>query len=129
MTRGVFVERRRFPRQGVGGTSIKATLLLPANSLLKEDFSSVVEIDAKPINISQGGICVSLGMDAVWLMTSSDHHSKKELEIVLEHGGKSESLKSCVVRADADHNILGLEFQTPLQYLSPLLVPQEMDHV
>ena len=110
-------ERRRFLRHNVQDIPLRAVLILTGGSLLNQDLSSVIEIDARPINMSQGGICLSLVFDATWNMISTS----KELEISLQNGAKSYSLKGKIVRTVQKDRLLGLEFTSPLLETSSLI--------
>lgn len=109
---------------------LKATLLLSGASLLKEEVSTSIEIQARPINLSRSGICLTLGVDADWVTISP----KKKINLILEGGLEKKSLTGRVVHHDqgADsiqqRQVLGLEFIPPLDDLARFLVPHELQH-
>lgn len=116
------MERRRFPRQDVRETVLKATLVLTGGSLLDSNSFSTVEIEAHPIDLSRGGMCVTLGLDAHWTTISRE----KEIDLVLASGGECEPLKVRVVWLEKGDQILGLEFKAPLQDAARFLLPAEL---
>ena len=116
------MERRRFPRQDVRGTALRATLVLTGGSLLDNNSSRTVEIDAHPFDLSRGGMCVSLGLVAHWTTISRE----KEIDLVLASGGERKPLKARVVWLEKGDQILGLEFRTPLQDAARFLLPAEL---
>jgi hypothetical protein len=116
------LERRKFSRQDVQGIPLKATLVLSGGSLLRKDSHSAIEIDAQPINLSQAGICLRLGLDAAWVTFSH----KKEVDLLLERGPERQPLKGKVVHYEEDHQVIGLEFIAPLSDLSRFLLPEEL---
>jgi hypothetical protein len=111
------VERRKFPRQNVRGTSLKATLVLTGGSLLKTESYSAVEIDAHPIDLSEGGI--RLFLDAHWATFSP----QKEVDLFLVNSDERKPVKATVVRYLEDVRELSLEFQDPLDVSRYLLRP------
>jgi len=113
------VERRKFPRQDVRGTPLKATLVLTGESLLKTESYSAVEIDAHPIDLSEGGIRLCLDLDAHWATFSP----QKEIDLFLVSGEGRKPVKATVVRYLEDIHELGLEFQDPLDVSQYFLQP------
>lgn len=118
------MERRKFPRQDVRGSTLRATLVLAGGSLLNSRSFSTVEIDAHPLDLSQGGMCVSLGLDAHWSTISRE----KEIDLFLGKGEEREPLKAKVVRLEKGDQVLGLEFKTPLHDMARFLLPAELLH-
>ena len=116
------MERRRFPRQDVRGTVLKATLVLTGGSLLDGNSSSTIEIDTHPIDLGRGGMRVALGLVAHWTTLSRE----KEIGLVLANGKDSEPLQARVVRLEDGNQVLGLEFKTPLQDTARFLLPAEL---
>jgi hypothetical protein len=114
------VERRKFPRQDVRGTPLKATLVLSGGSLLNRNSFNAVEIETHPIDLSRGGMSLSLGLDTVWATFSPE----REVDLHLDCGGDSGShVRARVVRIEAGDQVLGLEFVSPLEDESPFLQP------
>lgn len=116
------MEKRRFPRQDVRGTVLKATLVLAGGSLLDSSLFSAVEIDARPTDLSQGGVCVTLGLDAHWATISRE----REIDFILTNGLVSEHLKTRVAWLKEGGQTLGLEFKTPLHDAARFLLPAEL---
>jgi PilZ domain-containing protein len=115
------VERRKFPRQDVRGTPIRATLVLTGGSLLNKDSLNAVEIETHPIDLSRGGMSVLLGLDSVWATLSPE----REVELHINRTGEPQSrIRARVVRVEAGDHVLGLEFEAPLETASPLLTLQ-----
>lgn len=114
------MERRKFPRQDVRGAPLKATLVLTGGSLLSNSAHSV-EIETYPINLSRGGMSVSLGFSAVWATISPD----REVDLCLGRDGVAESrIRAKIVRVQPWDHVLGLEFASPLENASPFLEPE-----
>lgn len=112
------MERRKFPRQDVRGTPLRATLVLTGGSLLNKDSFNAVEIETHPIDLSRGGMSVLLGLDSVWATFSPERH----VELHLNQTGKPHSrISARVVRVEAGEQVLGLEFESPLEDASPFL--------
>lgn len=104
------MERRKFPRQDVRGIPLKVTLVLIGGSLLNRASTSAVEIDAQPIDLSEGGIRLSLGLKAHWATFSP----QKEIDLFLVSAkGRRMPLKATVIRFLEDVHELGLKFQDP----------------
>ena len=116
------MERRRFPRQDVRGTPLKATLILAGGSLLKRGLPTAIEINAEPVNLSRSGVCISLGLDTTW----ETFLMKKEVQLLLERGKESRSLRGRIVHLKDENRTLGLEFDAPLPDFSHLLLPEEL---
>lgn len=115
------MERRKFPRRDVRGTPLKATLVLTGGSLLNKNSFNAVEIETHPIDLSQGGMSLSLGLDSVWATFSP----MREVELYLDRGGLRESrIRARVVHVQAGDHVLGLEFVSPLGEESPFLEAQ-----
>lgn len=111
------MEKRRFPRHDVQKVPLKATLVLRGGSLLKADSPSAIEITTQPIDLSRGGISVSLQFDALWEALSTT----KDLDLMMERDGHEIPIRSHVARHVREKNLLALEFETPLQELSAYL--------
>jgi hypothetical protein len=107
---GGCVERRKFPRQDVRGSPLKATLVLTGGSLLNSATHNAVEIDAHPLDLSQGGIRLSLGLKAHWATFSP----QREIDLFLVGDeGRRKPFKATVIRfLEQDHE-LSLEFRNP----------------
>lgn len=116
------MERRRFPRQDVRGTPLKAMLILSGGSLLNKDSVNQVEIDAHAIDLSLGGVRLSLDFDAMWTTISP----QKDVELFLERDGKMTPVKAKVVHVETEERQLGLEFIHPLDNMSGYLLPHEL---
>lgn len=111
------MERRRFPRQDIRQLPLKATIVISGESLLKEDTPRSVEIDAKPVNISQSGICLSLRFDGRWNTLLPD----KEIELFLQRGRVKQSLKGKIVHILEGGQMLGLQFCHTLNNMDHLV--------
>jgi hypothetical protein len=112
------VERRKFPRQDVRGTPLRATLVLTGGSLLKKDSFNAVEIETHPLDLSRGGMSVAIGLDSVWATFSPE----RQVELHLNQYGEPHSrITARVVRVEAGDHVLGLEFEAPLEDASPFL--------
>lgn len=116
------MEKRKFPRQDVRGTPLKAVLILSGGSLLNEECVSQVEIDAHAIDLSRGGMRVGLDFDAMWTTISPMH----SVDLFLERDGRVISLKAKVVHVEESEHELGLEFLHPLESMSGYLMPHEL---
>jgi hypothetical protein len=105
----------------VRGTPFKATLVLTGGSLLNKDSFRAMEIEIHPIDLSRGGMSLTLGLDSVWATFSPE----REVDLYLDRGGERESrLRARVVHVQAGDHVLGLEFVAPLEDASPFLQPQ-----
>lgn len=118
-----FVERRRHPRQPIaGGSPLEAKVILSGGSLIQSSSPRSIEIGAKPIDVSQGGICLSLTLDVPWeTLTPS-----KEVSLMLTLGQESWLLPATVVRHEKKDRTLGLQFAEALPSLAPFLTPLEL---
>ena len=117
------MERRKYLRQELNSEGgLKARIVLTGESLLRKSQLQIIEIGAAPVNISQGGICISLPFSAPWEPIAN----QKEIELVLEKETEKRELKGKVVRAVGGHQTLGVEFSTPISDLSPFLIPREL---
>ena len=105
-------DRRKYPRQDVQDLSLRATVILAGMSLLNQSLDNSVEITMKPVNVSRGGICLSMEIEATW-DTMSLH---KEVGFILEkaEGSQPSLLRGRVVRMDYEHQLMGLEFPHPV---------------
>ena len=119
---GGYVERRRFPRRDLRGTPIQARLVLTGNSLLKRDASHSIEIDARPVNLSRGGVGLTLEVDATWAAIAPE----KEVSLLLEASGSRAPFRGKVVRYEGESRLMGLEFDRPLSEISRFLIPVEL---
>ncbi len=105
------MERRKFPRQDVRGIPFKAIVVLTGGSLLNKESHSAVEIDAHPIDLSQGGIRLSLGLKAHWATFTP----QREVDLFLvSDEGRRMPFKATVVRFLKDVHELGLKFRDPV---------------
>lgn len=111
------MERRRFPRRNVSGLALKATIVISGESLLAERTPKFVEIDAKPVNISRSGICLSMNLGTPWDTFSPD----KELDLFLQRGKTKQALKGKIVHILEGGHIIGLEFCHTLNDMDLLL--------
>ena len=94
---------------------LKATVVLNGGSLLHSQACSDVEFDAHPIDLSQGGIRLSLGLQAHWATFSPQREI--ELFLVNDEGGRI-PFRATVVRFLKDSQELSLQFQEPLGHIS-----------
>lgn len=99
--------------------SVRATIVMTGGSLLSVRNETAIELEGKLINISQGGLCLTLDYDANWDILSSS----KELEIHLSNGDQRCSTVGRVTHYGTDRSILGIKFHKPLTDLDTLLNP------
>ncbi len=117
------MEKRRHLRQSIpGGSPLTAKLILSGGSLLELTALRTIEIGAKPLNISQGGICLTLLLDVPWETLAP----KKEVSLLLSQGDQAWLLPAIVVRQGENHRTLGLRFADPLPTVAPFLAPSEL---
>ena len=117
------MERRKFPRLDVRNLPLKATLVLQGSSLLQKNSRNSVEIETRPINLSQGGVCLSMDFNVDWETLTL----RKEVEVLLENGPERQPLFGKVVRLERGENhILSLEFASPLRNVTHFLIPEEL---
>lgn len=116
------MERRRFPRQDLRGKPIQARLVLTGGSLLKKDASHSIEIDVRPINLSRGGVGLTLGVDATWDSIAPS----REVTLLLEASGVRAPFRGRVVRYEGGSRLMGFEFDRPLKEISRFLIPVEL---
>lgn len=103
------------------GTPLKATLVLTGGSLLNKNSFNAVEIETQPIDLSRGGMSVFLELESVWATFSPE----REVELHLDRGGERESrIRARVVHVQPGEHILGLEFASPFEDVSPLFPSQ-----
>lgn len=115
-------EKRKYPRREVlSGSALNAKLVLTGGSLLSTTPRSI-EIDAQPLNISQGGIGLLLKLDVPWETLTP----QKEVALHLNMGNQIWRLLAKVVHHARDHRTIGLEFTQPLPSLTPFLTPAEL---
>jgi hypothetical protein len=108
-------ERRKFPRHDVTKTSLKASLVLNGGSLLKNSQNSV-EIDTNPVDLSRGGMRLSLGLDAVWTTLAPAY------EIDVSLGNNHENVrKARVIHVLPKEHTVGLEFISPFEDVSTVV--------
>ena len=118
-----FVEKRRYPRQLVSDRSpLEARLILSGGSLIQASSPRSIEIGARPLDLSQGGICLSLQLDVPWETLTP----KKEVSLLLTLGEESWLLPATVVRHEKKARTLGLQFSQSLASLTPFLTPPEL---
>ena len=117
------VEKRRHRRQTFKeGSALVAKLILSGGSLIEKSSSTSIEIGATPLDISQGGIGLTLKLDVPWeTLTPS-----KIVSLLLSSGPQSWLLEALVVRHERDHRTLGLQFVEPLSSIAPFLAPVEL---
>lgn len=117
------VEKRRYPRQSFSkGSALSAKVILSGGSLLEATSPRTIEIGTKPLNISQGGICLSLFLDVPWeTLTPS-----KQVSLLLTVSDQVWLLPAMVVRHERDHRTIALKFVDPLPSLIPFLTPREL---
>lgn len=116
-------DRRKYLRQPLNPNGgLKARIVLTGESLLTSSKLQMIEIDAAPVNISQGGICISLPFDCPWEPIAN----KKEIEVILEKEAEERPMKGKVVHVEGGHQTLGVQFSSPLPDLSPFLIPREL---
>lgn len=120
MQNGDFVERRRFPRYAVKGGPFHVTLVLKGASLIQKTSFNAFEMDARPINISRSGLCVSLDLNSDWETFSPNH----EIEISLKKPGFLQQIKSKIVYLNKAKNLIAFEFTKPLSDVYSLMVGQ-----
>ncbi len=112
------VERRNYERHSLDVTHpLRATIIMSGDSLLASSAHTTIELEGKPINISTGGVCLTLDYDATWEMLSSS----KELLIHLHNGTEHIETRGRVTHVGGDRSILGIQFFRPLKNLSPLV--------
>jgi hypothetical protein len=122
---GVFqkVENRKFTRQLVtNGSDLSAKLILSGGSLLESTSPRTIEIGAPPLDISRGGIGLSLKLDVPWVTLTP----KKRVSLLLSIGSQVWLLPATVVRHQSEEQTIALEFSNPLDTLSPFLTPKEL---
>lgn len=117
------VEKRRYPRQSFSeGSALSAKVILSGGSLLETASPRTIEIGTKPLNISQGGVCLSLLLDVPWeTLTPS-----KQVSLLLTVSDQVWLLPAMVVRHERDHRTIALKFVDPLPSLIPFLTPREL---
>lgn len=117
------MEKRRFPRRSVSEESeLSAKLILSGGSLLNTTSPRSIEIGARPIDLSQGGICLKLKLDVPWETLTP----KKQVYLVINSGASGWLLTATVIHHEKDHRTIGLQFAEPLQSLIPFLTPKEL---
>lgn len=117
------MERRKYPRQAVAGPSLRATLVLLGSSLIQEHSYTTFEIDAQPIDLSRSGVGLALRADMEWETLSPSH----EVQLSLEKGPLLERLRGTIVYLNRKEHRVGLEFDSPLNRVSHLFVPSELE--
>lgn len=97
-------------------------LILSGGSLLNRNSISQVEIDAHAIDLSRGGVRLSLDFDALWATIAPE----RDVELYLEREGRMTPVHAKVVYVEREEHQLGLEFLKPLESMSGFLVPHEL---
>ena len=117
------MEKRRYVRHLLPNeTSFVAKLLLSGGSLLETTTPRTIEIGAHPLNISQGGIGLTLVLEVPWETLTP----QKQVTLLLSVGEQIWLLPATVTRHEKDHRTIGLEFKDPLKTLAPFLAPAEL---
>ncbi|MBI2066525.1 MAG: PilZ domain-containing protein [Deltaproteobacteria bacterium] len=117
------MEKRRFPRQIVlQNSGLSAKLILAGGSLLESTSPRTIEIGAVPLDISRGGIGLTLKLDVPWVTLTP----QKKVSLLLNVGSQVWLLPAIVVRHETESQTIALEFANPLESLSPFLTPKEL---
>lgn len=102
--------------------SLKATIILKGGSLLRQDFSNEIEIEARPLDLSLSGICITLDLKAHWANIAPH----KDVEMILERGHDRQFLRGEIMHMSPGGRRLGVRFAKPLQNMANFLVPHEL---
>lgn len=115
------MERRVFERYVLDKSHpLRATIVMSADSLVSKTNTTSIEMEGRPVNISRGGLCLTLDYDATWEVISSS----KEVEIHLSNGDKGCSTRGKVTHLGTDRTVLGIQFYHPLIDLPELINPR-----
>ena len=117
------MENRRYPRENIADRSqLSAKLVLNGGSLLESSTTHSIEIGAKPLNISRGGICLNLKLDVPWVTLNP----QSKVSLLLSFGKQVWLLPATVVRHEKEGRTLALEFADPMKSIAPFLAPVEL---
>lgn len=117
------MEKRRFARQSIsGGSALMAKVIMSGGSLLETTSPRSIEIGATPLDISRGGVCLSLKLDVPW-ETLTPH---QPVSLLLTLGDQAWLLPAIVVRHEKNHRTIGFQFSEPLTTIAPFLAPPEL---